>query len=203
MPGAFVSSTSPPPRQPSQPYADPYSSTSNNAYGTGAAAGTHSASAAAYGGVDYGAYGNQDPYYSDATTANNANTTGAVGYATTGGSAYQSPTATGVAATSQPERSYTLGGGGYGGNVVPDSTTSKTAYGAPGLSTSPPPMPTANVHDYNNYASSSAYPGTSQVGGGGGQGSTGSSYEDAPPGYEASGPSNVHVPAWGSKGGVS
>ncbi|KAL5536005.1 hypothetical protein ACEPAF_4099 [Sanghuangporus sanghuang] len=210
MPGAFAaSSTSPPPRQPSQPYADPYySSSAHAAYGSSAAPGA----ATAYGGGDY-AYGaqSQDPYsasgYPTAITtgATAAATTGAVGYATSGGGAYQSP-ATGV---HQPERSYTLGGGGYGANVVPDSSSSSSspspaaqgalnsAYGAPALSTSPPPMmPTATViHGYN-----------ANVGaGGGGQNSQGSSYEDAPPGYEASaglGPS-VHVPAWRSTSGFS
>ncbi|KAL5494732.1 hypothetical protein ACEPAI_193 [Sanghuangporus weigelae] len=208
MPGAFATtSTSPPPRQPSQPYADPYyPSSSHAAYGSSAAPG---ATAAAYGGGDY-SYGAQsyDPYsasgYPTAITSGAAAaTTGAVGYATSGGSAYQSPTATGVGAH-QPERSYTLGGGGYGSNRVPSSSPSPAAaargalnsgYGAPALSTSPPPMPTATVHGYN----------TNVGAGGGGQNSQGSSYEDAPPGYEVSGGpgAGVHVPAWGSKSGFS
>ncbi|KAL5533710.1 hypothetical protein ACEPAG_170 [Sanghuangporus baumii] len=238
MPGVFATSstTSPPPRQPSQPYADPYyPSSSHAAYASNAAPG---ASSTAYGGGDY-AYGAQpyDPYnasgYPTAITSSTtaAATTGVVGYATSGGSAYQSPTATGV---HQPERSYTLGGGGYGANLVPSSSSPSpaaakgalnSAYGAPALSTSPPPMPTASVHGYNPIpnpnpntnvsvgagASSTTYPYPTPGGGGGGggQGSQGSSYEDAPPGYEAEaqtggapGPS-VHVPAWGSKSGFS
>ncbi|KAL5519477.1 hypothetical protein ACEPAH_1160 [Sanghuangporus vaninii] len=210
MPGAFAtSSTSPPPRQPSQPYADPYySSSTHAAYGSSAVAAPGANTA--YGGGDY-TYGaqSQDPY-SASSGYPTAATTGAVGYATSGGSAYQSPTATGVGGAHQPERSYTLGGGGYGANVLPDSSSSSpspaaaamggalnSAYGAPApaLSTSPPPMPSANVHGYNAHVGA----------GGGGQNSQGSSYEDAPPGYEASGAPgpSVHVPAWGSKSGFS
>ncbi|KAI5122359.1 hypothetical protein M0805_004117 [Coniferiporia weirii] len=104
----------------------------------------------------------------------------------------------------QPERSYTLGGGGYGANVVPDHSAS-TAYGVGATRGSPPPalMPGAGTAaaggSYDAYAEKSAsqprepQPQQSQA--------QSQQYDDSPPVYEPGpgGPS-VHVAEWGSKG---
>ena len=149
-----------------------------------------------------------DPYYSQGNT-NNA-------YAfSTGDNAYGSNQyGYGTAAYSntaprhdEQDRSYTLGGGGYGHNVVPDHSSSpqpatsgttgggaaySSPYGTPGLSTSPPPMP----------ASLAAGP-RSPTHANSGQTARQESYEDSPPGYEpgvgGSTTPAVQVPAWGAK----
>ncbi|KAH8110637.1 pali-domain-containing protein [Phellopilus nigrolimitatus] len=88
-----------------------------------------------------------------------------------------------------PERSYTLGGGGYGGNVVPDNSA---VYGAP--HGSPSPMPAINTNVVAHQTSTSPGPmGPRSPAGYGAptyappqsQSQHSQSYEDGPPGYEA------------------
>ncbi|EJC98720.1 pali-domain-containing protein [Fomitiporia mediterranea MF3/22] len=189
--GAYGHSTSPPPRQPSQPYADPYyhSSTPPLPQTTATAYGDYSSNA-----YNSAAYGTSDPYNSSSNAYGNVGAAAATTAAAVG-SSYQSPYHQQSQHTQ--DRSYTLGGGGYGVNTVPEESTSPTAYGAPVVSTSPPPMPTAST----GLGAVGVGRTRSPQGQGLGQTHEGS-YDDSPPGYESNAVHSVHVPDWNSKSGM-
>lgn len=133
-----------------------------------------------YGDYNYNSTAYGDPY------AAGSNTNYGYGYAGAAGSVQQPQP--------QADRSYTLGGGGYGGNVVPDSSSTPSPYGAPQLTSSPPPMPSVSAVSGGGPMGPRSPHGQAQ----GHQGS----YEDSPPGYESNAAPSVHVAEWGSKGGM-
>lgn len=140
---------------PTNAYSDPYSSSrspplANTYANTSNQTGYYNNTASPYGTTPYAQ--TTSPPALGPPSGNAAATSAAA--AALGASSYYTPHTTSPPPASQPQsRAYTLGGGGYGDNVVPELSTSSALYGGPSASTSQPSPLNTSVPSSSAYTS--------------------------------------------------